>query len=193
MAETTPSRRGGPRPGAGRKPGSRHAAPSEVVRLPTDVAAFARRLQARAPNGSGIGAFLQLDGSSTAAMPFVTSKVACGFPSPADDHLDEPLDFNELVGARLPQTFAVRVEGDSMILKGIHSGDIAVICRARRPRTGDVVVAYVNKEPTLKTYIEQDQDTLILHPENPEYPDIVITKETDFEIFGVLRNIVKKF
>lgn len=185
---STNSSRGGPRPNSGRP----RKEPTEVVRLPHDIAVVARRMAARGGNSSGIGGFLTIDGSSTAAMPFVTASVACGFPSPADDYMGNPLDFNELVGARLPSVFAVRVEGESMRDAGIHAGDIAVIDRARKVVSGCIVVACLNGEFTLKRYIERKHQ-VILRPENPAFSEIVVTPEADFEVWGVLRNVVKSY
>lgn len=180
--------RGGPRPNSGQP----RKEPTTVVRLPVDIAELARRMAARGGRSGGVGAFLTIDGTSTAAVPFASASVACGFPSPAEDHLENPLDFNELVGARLLHVFAVRVHGDSMRDAGIDHGDIAVIDRAREAKHGCIVVACVNNDFTLKRYQERD-GVVILHPENPAYPDMVITEDTDFEVFGVLRNVVKVF
>lgn len=65
-------------------------------------------------------------------VPLVGSVAECGFPSPADDYLDRPLDFNELLIENAPATFVVRVAGDSMTGVGIFPGDLSVINRARR-------------------------------------------------------------
>jgi len=65
-------------------------------------------------------------------VPLVTALAECGFPSPADDYLDRPLDFNELLIENAPATLAVRVSGESMTAIGIFPGDIAVVNRARR-------------------------------------------------------------
>ena len=64
------------------------------------------------------------------AIPFALCSVAAGFPSPADDYLDKPLDFNELLIAHPEATFAVRIDGDSMVGAGLFPGDIAVVDRA---------------------------------------------------------------
>lgn len=173
----------------GRKPKSER---TTVVRLPVEIAELARRMAARGASSSGIGAFLTMDGTSTAAMPFVTASVACGFPSPADDYMENPLDFNELVGARLPSVFAVRVQGESMRDAGIHAGDIAVIDRARKVVSGCIVVACLNGEFTLKRYLVR-KGRVILRPENPAFSEIAVSEEADFEVWGVLRNVVKSY
>ena len=95
---------GGARKGAGRP----LAAPTKVVRLPVDVADAARRVaSARGGSASGIEAFLRAEARVTASAPLVTAAVACGFPSPAEDSLDRPLDLNELHGIGAPSVFLV--------------------------------------------------------------------------------------
>ena len=83
---------GGARPGAGRKGG-----PSEVVRLPLPIAALARRLNSGSLRAGDINEFLDVEVRTALAVPLIASTAACGFPSPADDYLDSPLDFNELL------------------------------------------------------------------------------------------------
>ncbi len=83
---------GGARPGAGRMGG-----PSEVVRLPLPVASLARRLKSGTLRAGDINGFLDVEKRTPLTVPLMTSTAACGFPSPADDYLDQPLDFNELL------------------------------------------------------------------------------------------------
>jgi hypothetical protein len=82
----------------------------------------------------------------------MVARAICGFPSPADDYLDRPLDFNELIIENAAATFAVRVEGESMIGVGIFPGDIAVVNRARQPTDQCIVVALLDGEFTIKRY-----------------------------------------
>jgi DNA polymerase V len=71
------------------------------------------------------------------------SRVAAGFPSPADDHLEAPLDLNAHLVAHPAATFVVKVQGDSMAGAGIRDGDLLVVDRAREARSGAIVVAVV--------------------------------------------------
>ena len=77
-------------------------------------------------------------------------KVSAGFPSPAQDYVEQTLDLNELCIKRPAATFFVRIEGDSIIEAGIMSNDILIVDRSVRPAHGDIVVAQVNSEFTVK-------------------------------------------
>ena len=82
--------------------------------------------------------------------PLYTARVPAGFPSPADDHLDRPLDLHEYLISNEAATFMVRVSGDSMSGAGILDGDILVVDRSLSPRTGHIVVAVLDGELTVK-------------------------------------------
>ena len=114
------------------------------------------------------------------------------FPSPADDYLENPLDFNELLNAGAPSVFAVRVDGESMTGAGIYPGDVAVVNRALTPVSGSIVVACLNGEFTLKRY-QVRGGRVVLHPENPAFPDITVPEGAEFEVWGVVTNSVRRF
>jgi DNA polymerase V len=114
----------------------------------------------------------------------------CGFPSPADDYLDQPLDFNELLIENPAATFAVRVGGDSMIGAGIFPGDIAIVNRARAIDDKCIVLALVDGEFTIKRY-RQKRGRVWLQAENPAFADIQITPEMTFEVWGVITNAIR--
>lgn len=177
---------GGPREGAGKPRGE----PTKVVRLPVEIADLARRIAARGGSSSGIGAFLNVEGRTSAEVPFVTGSVACGFPSPAEADMENPLDFNELLGAHLPSVFAVRVSGESMTGAGLFPGDVAVVDRARPVKSGCIVVACLNGEFTLKRYLVK-RGRVTLHPENPAFPDITVPESAEFEVWGVVTNSIR--
>lgn len=124
-------------------------------------------------------------------VPLMSGTAECGFPSPADDYLDRPLDFNELLIENAPATFAVRVAGDSMIGIGIFPGDIAVVNRARSVVDGAIVVALVDGEFTLKRFRRRG-GRVWLHPENPAYPDIEIAEGVAFEVWGVVTSSIRR-
>ena len=81
----------------------------------------------------------------------IAGSVVAGFPSPAEQYLEPPLDLNELLVKRPAATYFVRVEGDSMIEAGIHDGDLLVVDRSLRPASGDVIIASVDGDFTVKT------------------------------------------
>lgn len=126
------------------------------------------------------------------AVPLMTCAASCGFPSPAEDHLDGTLDFNELLIENLPATFIVRVSGDSMIGIGILPNDLAVVNKAVRAVNKSIVVALVDGEFTLKRY-RRRAGRQWLEAENPKYKEIEIMEGMTFEIWGVVTGIVRKF
>ena len=81
----------------------------------------------------------------------ISGSVVAGFPSPTEQYLEPPLDLNELLVKRPAATYFVRVEGDSMIGAGIHDGDLLVVDRSLRPASGDVIIASVDGDFTVKT------------------------------------------
>jgi len=114
--------------------------------------------------------------------------VKAGFPSPAGDYLHESLDFNRDLIKHPEATFYGRVDGDSMIEAGICDGDIAVIDRSLEPQNGNVVVAYINNEFTIK-YLDltHKKDGYIeLRPANKKYKPIRIDESDTFEVWGVV-------
>lgn len=118
-------------------------------------------------------------------VPLVASLAAAGFPSPADDYLDRPLDFNELLIENPAATFAVRISGESMTGAGLFPGDIAVVNRARKVVNGNIVLALVDGEFTLKRYRSRAGKIKLL-AENPKFSDIIILDDTILEIWGVV-------
>ena len=121
--------------------------------------------------------------------------IVAGFPSPAEDYLHESLDFNRDLIRNPESTFYGRVEGDSMIEAGICDGDIAVIDRSLQAEDGDVVVAYVNNEFTIK-YLDlshQADGYIELRPANPDYSPIRIEEADDFEVWGVVIWTIKNW
>ena len=84
--------------------------------------------------------------------PEGAARRCAGFPSPAEQYLEPPLDLNELLVKRPAATFFVRVEGDSMINAGIRDKDLLVVDRSLTPANGDIIIASVDGEFTVKTY-----------------------------------------
>jgi DNA polymerase V len=160
--------------------------------LPIPLADLAKRLADRGIRAGDINAFFDIDPVLHQTVPLVGSTAPCGFPSPADDYLDRPLDFNELLITHPAATFAVRVTGLSMIGAGIFPGDIAVVNRAITPYHECIVLALLDGEFTIKRYWSRG-GTITLHPENKEFRDIVIREGQEFEIWGVVTNAIRKF
>ena len=176
---------GGARAGAGRKGG-----PSEVVRLPLPIANLARRLKSGDLRAGDINGFLDVEARTALAIPLMTSTAACGFPSPADDYLDSPLDFNELLVSNPAATFAVRISGESMTGAGLFPGDVAVVDRSLTPSNGSIVLALIDGEFTIKRYCVVEGGIVLL-AENPRFPNIEISAETGLEVWGVVKHSIR--
>lgn len=123
-------------------------------------------------------------------MPFALATVPAGFPSPAEDYLDRPLDFNELLITHPAATFAVRVVGDSMIGAGIFPGDIAVVDRSLTATDGRIILAILDGEFTIKR-LRQRGGEAWLEAANKNYPDLPIAEDMAFEVWGVVKNSIR--
>jgi DNA polymerase V len=124
-------------------------------------------------------------------IPLASSPVSAGFPSPADDHVEQHLDLNEYLVKHPAATFFVRVDGDSMLGAGIRSGDILIVDRSLEADDGRVVVAVIDGEFTVKRILKNN-GKLFLAPENEAYEPIEIKEEMDFEVWGVVAYAVHK-
>ncbi len=111
--------------------------------------------------------------------------VQCGFPSPAADYIEKGLNLHDHLVKKPMATIFMRAKGDSMIEAGIYPNDILVIDRSISARSGHVIVASLNGELTLKR-LSYHFGKPILIPENPKYKTIVVTEDSDFQVFGVL-------
>ena len=131
----------------------------------------------------------------------VSGSVVAGFPSPAEQYQEPPLDLNELLVKRPAATFFVRVQGDSMIGEGIHDGDLLVVDRSLRPASGDVIIACVDGDFTVKTYRRERKkdangafrDEVRLEPANPNYPVIVLKRGQELDYFGKVTACIHRF
>lgn len=126
------------------------------------------------------------------AIPVFLSRVHAGFPSPAEDYMENRLDLNELVIQHPAATFFVRVEGESMADANIHSGDILVVDRALQASNGKIIVAVINGEFTVKRLTLQSNGAAYLVPENPRYSSIKIDLDSDFHVWGVVTYVIHK-
>jgi len=121
--------------------------------------------------------------------PVAESPVHAGLPSAIEDAPADALTIDDYLIERPSQTVLVRVKGDSMMDAGILDGDLVVVEKAAAAKRGDIVVAIVDGEFTLKT-LDLERGRFVLKPENPAYP--VIRPEGALEIFGVMVGLVRK-
>ena len=119
------------------------------------------------------------------------ARISCGFPSPADDYAEQPLDLNELVISHPAATFYVRVSGDSMKNAAICDGDIVVVDRAQLPATDSIIVACLHGAFTIKRLSIKGEHVFLV-PANPAYTAIRVSEEMEFQVWGVVTYCVHK-
>lgn len=120
-------------------------------------------------------------------IPLFLTRCSAGFPSPAGDWIERELDLNEYCVRRKSATFYVRALGDSMTEAGLHSGDLLVVDRAEKPVHGDIVIAEMDGEFTVKRLSLRPR--LALEAMNPSYPTIYPDPDT-LVIFGVVMHFI---
>ncbi len=135
---------------------------------------------------------IPIDNTTNISLPLFVSNIPAGFPSPADDYLDKSLDLNKYLITNPAASFFVKVEGDSMINAGILSGDILIVDRSIEKPFGKIIVALLNNEFTVKRLVKS-KNRVYLMPENPKYPNIELTEQVDFQVWGVVTGLVRKF
>jgi SOS regulatory protein LexA len=123
------------------------------------------------------------------ARALAESPVQAGQPNPVDDGHSDALTIDDYLIERPSQTVLIRVRGDSMQDAGILEGDLVVVEKTASAKRGDVVVAIVDGQFTLKR-LDIDRGQFVLKPENKAYP--VIRPEGTLEIFGVMVGLVRK-
>jgi repressor LexA len=124
------------------------------------------------------------------ARPFAESSVQAGMPMSVTATQGKYYVIDEMLIETPSLTTIIPVKGDSMIDAGIHDGDIAVVEKRLSANVGDIVVAIVDNEFTLKT-LARERGQFILCPANPAYP--VIRPKDTLEIFGVLVGLIRKY
>lgn len=124
-------------------------------------------------------------------QPLYLSAVQAGWPSPADDYIDQQINLHELAVRNPPATFFLRAAGDSMIGVGIHDGDLLVVDRSLEAGHNRVVIAALDGELLVKTLVRRGQKTY-LAPANPDYPEIDITEREYVHIWGIVTYVLHK-
>lgn len=113
--------------------------------------------------------------------------IHAGFPSPAADHSGERINLVHEMTPNPETTFYAHIEGDSMRDAGIYDGDIVVVDRSLEPKNGDIIVAYIDGEYTVKEFRKDPQGTSAwLIPHNPDFEPIQVTGQSNFNVWGVV-------
>lgn len=201
--ETQNGMRGGLRAGAGRKTGTgKFGEPTTVMRVPASQSAKIKdflsayqqkRLKADIDT---VGEFEYPSMEMVPILlPLYSSKVSAGLPDPADEHIEKRLDPSEFLIDRKDTTFFVTIQGYSMIDAGLLPGDKAVIDRSKIASVGDIVLAVLNGEFTIKTLSRHKSGAPRLLPANSsgEFAPIEITEDMQFEIWGVVTGSFRRF
>lgn len=129
---------------------------------------------------------------SSEKLSLYNENISAGFPSPADDYIDQILDLNELMIKNLSATFLIRVSGDSMINAGIFNGDILVVDRSIEPMNNKIIIGVIDGEFVVKRIVKKS-GKLFLQPENDKFKPIEITPDSDFKVWGVVTFAIHKF
>ncbi len=130
--------------------------------------------------------------ASLLTLPMYGTPVKAGFPSPAEDYIEDHLDLNEHLIAHPNATFFVRVSGESMLNAGIQDGDTLVVDKSLEAAHGDIVIAALNGEFTVKRLVYRNAQPWLI-PCNPQYSDIELTEDMETHIWGVVTSVVHKF
>lgn len=125
----------------------------------------------------------------SASLNRIQAPLAAGFPSPADDYLEERIDLNRELIQNPTSTFLARVRGESMRDAGLRDGDLVLIDRSRSPRSGSMVLAWVDGGFTVK-YLTLQADRALLRAANPDFPDLEFHEDEDAHIWGVVTYII---
>lgn len=164
--------RGGKREGAGRPKGTgRFGEKTKAMRVPESM----------------IEDVLDMIGSKGYSVPLYASTVSAGQAFSADDSVEMSLNLNKYLVPNPDKSFLVKVTGDSMLNAGIHHDDILVVERSDTAKNGQVVIARINGEITVKRF-EKTSTGVVLMPENDDFSPIPISENDDFSIYGVVTN-----
>ncbi|EUJ09230.1 SOS response UmuD protein [Methylophilaceae bacterium 11] len=198
---------GGLRAGSGRKVGTgKFQEPTEVIRIPTSQKSVITDFLSAYTRKQHDNAFkVDLDAVGDFEFPTMhhvplnialfNSKVPAGNPSPADDHVESRLDPSEFLVDKVDATFFVTIQGYSMIDAGLLPGDKAVVDRSKLAAIGDIVLAMVDGDYTIKTLARSKDGLPLLLPANKsgEYKPIEVKKHMQVEIWGVVTGSFRRY
>ncbi|MBA2651069.1 MAG: translesion error-prone DNA polymerase V autoproteolytic subunit [Tatlockia sp.] len=130
-------------------------------------------------------------GHKTYAIPLYASRVSAGYPTSADDYIDQAIYLAQDLVKNPASTFLVIASGDSMINAGIQSGDMLVVDKQIEATNGRIVIAAIDSELTVKR-LSIEEDSMQLLPENPNYKPILITPDQHVVIWGVVTFVIAR-
>ena len=119
-------------------------------------------------------------------LPFHLHKVGAGFPSPATDYIEDDIDLNAHLIKNIPSTFLIRVQGKSMNDVGIHNNDILIVDRSLNPKNFSIVVANVNEELVVKTFVREKDESFLTSGSKKLKDKINLIENPEIFIWGVV-------
>ena len=121
-------------------------------------------------------------------LPFYIHKVGAGFPSPATDYIEDDVDLNTHLIKNAPATFIIRVQGKSMTNVGIYDGDLLIVDRSINPKNSSTVIANVNEELVVKTFIKGKNNNYLASGPNK----IELSENPNVIVWGVVTYVIHK-
>jgi len=213
------SSRGGKRPGSGRPSGSgKYGEPTKAIRVPEGSVTLIKdylsnHYRTDSNASSSIASSVDTDESenninlsgkeisflgaanqdeASVEIPMFSNKVAAGYPAYADDHMDTAIDINDYLVESPNSTFMLKVEGESMKNAGILPDDVLIVDRSKKAKHNKIVIAALDGELTVKR-LYQRGNTVKLLPENEDYPEIEVSEQSTFVIWGVVVGSFRRF
>ena len=131
--------------------------------------------------------------NSRVLLPIYLCKVEAGFPSPAENYVEQELDLKEHLIRNSDSTFLVRATGKSMVNVGISPGDILIVDRSLEAKNNSIIIVSIDGELTVKRLIKDNENKKsYLKSENLDYPNIDLKIESDTMIWGVVTYSIHK-
>ena len=128
---------------------------------------------------------------TSSGLQFFEGRVQAGFPSPAQGEYADCIDLNRALITNPAATFCARVIGNSMVDAGINEGDLLIIDRSLTPRDGNIAMCFIDGDFTVKRLSVRD-DGIFLTPANAAYPEIPVSEDSNFQVWGVVSHIIKR-
>ena len=123
-------------------------------------------------------------------LPFHLQKVGAGFPSPATDYVEDDIDLNAHLIKNIPSTFLIRAQGKSINSIGIYDGDILVVDRSLNPKNFSTVVANINEELVVKSFIKEEGKSFLTSGSRKLKDKINLTENPEIFIWGIVTYVI---
>ena len=124
-------------------------------------------------------------------LRFFENRVQAGFPSPAQNEYADSIDLNRALITNPAATFCARVIGNSMVDAGINEGDLLIIDRSLVPHDGNIAVCFIDGDFTVKR-LSIREDGIFMTPANAKFPELKVSEESNFKVWGVVSHIIKR-